>query len=83
MARFPLYDPARPEDLPESLRVSYGLIGIALDVVGQPVEITPQQMEAIRQGLAPSFKINPTEDGGLILTPNNRNELPIDTSEFE
>lgn len=76
-----IYDPSRPEDLTEALRVAYGLLGITLNLVGQRVEVSPEQYEAIEQGRGPVFGIMATERGGLILTPDNFQELPSDISE--
>jgi len=83
MARTSFYDPAKPEDFTEPMRVAYGLIGILLEIVGERVEISGQRMAEITKDGGPVFQIGSTEDGALVLTPDNCDELPIDTSEFE
>lgn len=78
----PLYDPTKPEDFTEPMRVAYGLIGILLEIVGERVEVPASRMKEIAESGGPVFGIGCAENGALILTPDNCDEADS-PSEFE
>ncbi len=78
----PLYDPAKPEDFTEPMRVAYGLIGILLEIVGERVEVPASRMKEIAESGGPPFGIGSTPNGSLVLTPKNCGDVNP-PSEFE
>lgn len=83
MAQYPLYDPRHPEDMPQELRVAYGLLGFALDALPAPLVLTDQDMQEIVNGYGPKFSHCQTEDGLTVLRGDNHQHLDLDNRDFE
>lgn len=68
MPSFRLYDPERPEDLPEALLVAYGIIGKQSHLLRGSVRVTREEVEEYARGKLPRFLFG-EELGAINVTP--------------
>jgi len=83
MAKFPLHDPRHPEDMPQDMRIAYGLLGLALNALPAPLVLSPQDMQEVVDGHGPKFSHRQTEDGLTVLVGDEHQHLDVDNRDFE
>lgn len=83
MLRFPLYDTRFPEDLPESMRLIYGLFGKALAQLPEPLAISATEMQEIIGGRGSKFTAKEHPSGDMVFRSGEYQPLNCDNRDHD